>query len=136
MKKLIQWQSYFSVQVAELDEQHKRLIEIINELYNAYLNSLQQEKISYILKELYEYTNVHFKTEENYFHKFEYNESVGHIAEHMVFLEKIKTFEGGYTKNSKFLSLQIMNFLQEWLSNHIMKSDKRYVEHFKVKGLK
>lgn len=136
MKKLIYWQSYYSVQITELDEQHKKLIEIINTLYDAYLSEIQQDKISSIIEEMYEYADVHFKTEENYFEKFGYKEANEHKAEHTSFLEKIKSFECGYKKNSKLLSLQIMNFLQEWLSNHIMKTDKKYIGLFKAKGLK
>lgn len=136
MKKLIYWQSYYSVQVAELDEHHKKLIDMLNELYDAYLNDVQQDKIVPILAEMSDYANVHFKAEEIYFERFDYKEATEHKTEHNSFLEKIKTFKVDYQKNSKLLTLQIMNFLRNWLNNHIMKSDKKYIDCFKANGLK
>jgi hemerythrin-like metal-binding protein len=119
-----------------LDEQHKKLIEMINTLYDAYLSEEQEDKISFIIEEMYEYARIHFKTEEDYFDEFGYTNTLEHKAEHASFLEKIKAFEGDYKKNSRLLSLQIMNFLQEWLTGHIMKEDKKYIDLFKAKGLK
>jgi len=136
MKKIINWQNNYSVQIHELDEEHKKLIDIINELYDAYLNNIHQDKITHIVSEMHDYAAVHFKTEEKYFEEFGYREKAEHKAEHEAFLEKMKTFELDYQKNSKLLSLQILNFLQEWLNNHIMKSDKKYIPCFKSNGLK
>lgn len=69
---LIQWDDSFSVKVAEIDQQHKRLIVMINELHDAMKQGKGKDALGKIINGLISYTATHFDTEERYFDQFEY----------------------------------------------------------------
>lgn len=133
---LISWDDDFSVGVRELDEQHKKLISLINDLHNAMKIGKGKEVLSPLLKSLVEYTQTHFSTEEKYFTRFGYPEQGRHQAEHQKFVGKVGAFQKDFDKGGALLSMDVMNFLKEWLAGHILGSDKRYGPFFNEKGLK
>ena len=130
----MQWTQNLSVGVKEIDEQHKKLIEIVNKAHEIDLNE-DKEKGNEIFKELIEYVRVHFSTEEKYFEQCNYPGAEEHIAEHALLTEKVLKFKDEYDKGEcdceKFL-----NILKEWLENHLVKIDQLYVDNFKACGLK
>ena len=136
MHQLNQWHPGYSVFVKELDDHHKELINLLNELYDAYLQNSHKEKVGDIISRLFDYTTIHFAAEESYFVKFEYEQTSQHKKEHQQFLDKIKTFQADYSKNSTVLTLQIINFLHEWIHHHIMNTDRNYIICFRKGGLK
>jgi hemerythrin len=89
-----------------------------------------------IIKKMTEYTQFHFDTEEKYFDMFKYEFSAQHKAEHDAFVEKVLDFQIGFEKSQANLSIEIMNFLKDWLLNHIRGSDKKYTNCFNEHGLK
>jgi hemerythrin-like metal-binding protein len=136
MQQLNHWQIGYSVFVKEIDDQHKQLIDILNELYDAYINNLHPEKVNKTIDQLMEYATVHFATEEKYFKQFGYKETDEHVEDHRLFLIRVEAFRLDYKKNKTILSLQIINFLQEWIKHHIRNVDKKYITCFKNNGLK
>ena len=85
----IDWDDSFSVKVKEIDAQHKRLVDMLNELYDAMRQGKGKEVLGKIIGGLIEYTDVHFKTEEKYFDKFGYPETEAHKKEHSDFVQKV-----------------------------------------------
>ena len=130
-KKYIQWTDSFSVESVEIDHQHQKLINLINELYVAYMDKDDSFKPEKIIDELAEYALSHFETEEKYFEEFEFEGAEEHIAAHNDFIDQIKEFQTSYKRNKNILTLQIFSFLQRWLTNHILGMDKKYIECFK-----
>ena len=133
---LITWNSNLSVNVAEIDLQHRKLVSMINELGEAMKLGKGKEVLEKIINGLSDYAVMHFQTEENYFNKFGYPDAVNHKREHAAFIEKVTNFKDGYKKGTLSLSIEIMNFLSDWLGNHITKTDKQYSKYFNDKGLK
>jgi hemerythrin len=131
----IQWQDKYSVKVKKIDKQHMKLINMINELYDAYINKKQSDKVSLTINQMIEYAALHFMTEEKYFIKYEFNDSINHIKEHKYFIQKINEFQEEHKQNKSSLSLEVLYFLQDWLINHILVSDKKYIDCFKNGGL-
>jgi hemerythrin-like metal-binding protein len=136
MYQLNQWHNSYSVYIKSLDSQHKRLIGLLNELYDAYMQNSYHEKVGDIILQLLDYASVHFSTEEGYFKECHYEEASEHIAEHQFFIKKIKTFEAEYPKSDTLVTLQIISFLQEWLHHHIINVDRKYMDCFRGLGLK
>ncbi|MGD9993108.1 MAG: bacteriohemerythrin [Salinivirgaceae bacterium] len=126
-KELIIWSEGYSVHIPEIDEQHKKLISLINRLYNAYLNKKHQSEISQIIKEIKEYAFYHFSTEEKLFEKHNYAEKKEHIEIHNSFIDEINQLVKTHESSSLVLTMKTMTFLQRWLTNHILKEDKKYV---------
>ncbi len=133
--QLIKWDDNFSVKVKEIDEQHKKLVEMINALHDAMSEGKSKEILSDIIQKMIEYTDFHFKTEEKYFDKFDYPDSKKHKAEHINFVQKVTEFHDGYKSGKVFLSIEVMDFLKNWLHSHITGSDKNYTSFFNSKGL-
>ncbi len=133
---LIDWNDTYSVDVTEIDQQHKKLVSIINELNTAMKERKAAETMGKTIDELIDYTVTHFIVEEKYFDKFNYPETVSHKKEHDDFINKIKDVKKSFDKGSLMLSIDIMNFLKDWLINHIQGTDKKYSSFFNEKGLK
>jgi len=132
---LINWNQSYSVQVKEIDIQHQRLVEMLNQLHELMKAGQGKTAIVPILDELVTYAGTHFTTEEKYFDQFHYNETVRHKAEHKKFVEKVLAFQTDFKTGKTILSMDVMNFLKDWLINHIQGTDKRYTQCFNEHGL-
>jgi len=133
---LINWTNDFSVNVAEIDQQHKKLVGMINELHDAMRAGKGKDIIGSIINNLIDYARVHFGTEEKYFAQFGYPETEVHKMEHAGFIKKTLDFNNGFKQGKIGLTIEVMNFLSDWLKNHILKTDKRYSKFFNEHGLK
>ncbi|MBU0995586.1 MAG: bacteriohemerythrin [Proteobacteria bacterium] len=133
--ELITWDDSLSVKVKEIDEQHKKLIRLINSLHEAMIQRKTKEALGTIINELMDYTTGHFLTEETYFEKFEYGERDSHKREHTGFVNKVSAFHTDFQTGKMFLSMEIMNFLKDWLIKHIKGTDKKYGPLFNSRGL-
>ena len=133
---LVNWDGSFSVNVSEIDQQHKRLVMMINELSDAMKQGKGTDILGKIVNELISYTATHFKTEEKYFDQFGYPDTASHKKEHMDFVQKVSDFKDGFEKGQLTLSIEVMNFLSDWLQNHIKDTDMKYSQFFNEKGLK
>lgn len=131
----ITWTDELSVEIGEIDEQHKKLINMINDLSYAMSKGKGKDVVEAILSGLADYTLEHFASEEEYFTRFGYPGSLTHKREHNEFVAKIGQFQSDYKSGKITMSLEIMKFLKDWLQNHIMASDKEYIRCFKENGL-
>ena len=130
---LIQWNEEMSVHNEEIDAQHKKLIFILNNLQVAVAERQNREVLSKIIEELLDYTQYHFSTEEKHLHLLEPKLAVKHKQEHDYFVGKIKEFKDGYKSGRLLLSLDVLDFLNDWLVNHIMGIDQIYSKFFEKK---
>jgi hemerythrin len=133
---MLQWSSALSVNVREIDEQHQKLINLINKLNDAMLQRRAKEEMGSIINELLRYTVVHFSLEEGYFDKFGYPDTPAHKAEHVKFVAEAKKFKEQFESGKLGLSIEVMTFLSDWLKNHIMGVDKKYSAFLNEKGVK
>lgn len=133
---LINWNDSFSVKVAEIDEQHKELIAMINELNEAMKTGKGKDAAGKIVSKLIKYTASHFKTEEDLFAKYSYPDADSHKREHAAFVKKVSEFKEGFEKGKLSLTMEVMSFLSDWLKLHIMGTDKKYIQFFNDKGVK
>lgn len=126
-KKLIEWTDNLSIDNDLIDKQHKKLIDLINDLYVAFLKGEANDNLNGIIKELAEYTVSHFKTEERFFDQIDFPEVEEHKKEHADFVDKVVEFSTKLETGEVSLSYDVMNFLRDWLKNHILVTDKKYV---------
>ena len=132
---LITWTEDYSVGYPEIDNQHKKLVDLINTLYSSFLDGEAEEIIKNIIIELIKYTDYHFKTEEKYFEKYNYSDAAEHITQHMAFVTKVTNFFNEYMRGSNTLTYDVTKFLRDWLLNHIKGSDKKYAEEYRSMNL-
>ena len=133
---LFEWSSELSVNVAEIDAQHKQLIGMINNLNEAMKQRKGKEVMDKTLADLFAYAQKHFALEEGYFTRFAYPQAQAHKAKHTAFVEKVYDFKEDYTAGKLSITLDVMTFLKDWLKGHIQGEDKKYGPFFNEKGLK
>lgn len=133
---LIEWNDNLSLGLELIDSQHKVLIKIINDLNEAMKQGKGSEIMGTILREMLDYTVFHFGEEEKLFKKFGYAEEPAHVREHKAFISKIEEYKEGLAAKKLSLSITVMNFLKDWLKDHIMVKDPKYVPLFKANGIK
>lgn len=133
---LINWESSFSVNVTEIDNQHQKLVSLINALNDAMKEGKGKEVLSTILNELINYTATHFKYEEDYFDKFNYPDKEVHKASHKKLVADVLKFRDDFQSGKLGLTVEILTFLVNWLKSHIIGEDKKYTACFNSNGLK
>ena len=133
---LIEWDKSLSVNVAEIDQQHKELVKMFNHLANAILEKKGNITLGRTLEGLINYAEHHFKTEENYFAQFGYPDADNHKEEHLTFALKILDYQDKFKKEGSGLSTEVLHFLWEWLKHHIKETDSKYSQWFNDNGLK
>jgi hemerythrin-like metal-binding protein len=125
---LFEWNDMFSVGVNSIDDQHKKLIDYVNQLHDAMMEGKANDQIAPILDGLISYTATHFAHEEKYFAQFNYENTDEHKQLHQDLVGQVMDFKGKFDSGEATLSSDLMEFLKEWLMNHIMQEDKKYVE--------
>jgi hemerythrin-like metal-binding protein len=131
---LMPWSSELELGIKYIDDQHIKLVEMINALYKTMI----EDNVSAqgpILKELAEYAVWHFENEEKIFEEHGYSDAVAHKKSHDGLLSKVTDIVNGFEAGEVKISIDVMNFLKDWLVNHIMKTDKAYVPFFKEIGI-
>ena len=129
----IKWDKRHSVGVKIIDEQHKHFIELLNKLYEC-LGSDDTSKLADIISNLADYTELHFKTEEDYFEKFNYEGAAEHKVTHDEIRAKVKGFLDK-KGDPKAIGFELLYFLERWLFIHLDGKDKKYTECFNQHGL-
>lgn len=132
---VFEWKKEYSVNVKEIDDQHKRFIGLLDRLYKSILNNTVQAELAVILKELLEYAHLHFDTEEKYFDKFHYENAVEHKTEHRRLLGEIEDFAKRHASREVDISFELIDFLEDWLVCHLAMQDHKYVKCFNEHGL-
>jgi hemerythrin len=133
---LMAWTEKLSVGVGVLDADHKRLVAMVNDLYDAVQAGHGKETLGRILNELVEYTKGHFAREEKFFAQTVYPAAAAHKQEHDALTRQVLDVQQKYaTGASATLSIDVLHFLKNWLINHIQGSDQKYRPHLNAKGI-
>ncbi|MCB1316255.1 MAG: bacteriohemerythrin, partial [Leptospiraceae bacterium] len=123
----VQWNDSFSVGVPEMDDQHRNLFDILNELNAAMNANKSRETIESIIAQLSEYIVNHLRDEEQLLRKYNYPDLAKHEQSHKKFVEKVNELTGALLQDdSRILGYDIMNFVGDWLVSHIQKVDRQY----------
>ncbi|MDD3182086.1 MAG: bacteriohemerythrin [Alphaproteobacteria bacterium] len=127
---LMTWDESLSVGIASIDDQHKKLVKMINDLYDGMVAQKSREDLGPILEGLLLYTAEHLDYEEKIFARTGYAQSDVHKEEHTKIKKTvIEIYERFKVSGSGSLSLEVLNVLRDWLSGHIQGSDKQYTQH-------
>lgn len=133
---LIAWSNMLSTGISEQDNQHKKLIDLINQLNDAMLAGHAADVQGKVLTELVNYTVSHFGYEEKLMAQHSYEDTPAHKAEHAKFVQTAGDLKKKFDSGNAAITSDIMNFLRDWLTNHIMKTDKRLGQALNKAGVK
>lgn len=132
---LITWNDTLSVGVRQFDKEHMKLIELINTLNEAMKQGKGKESLGAVLDDLVSYTRTHFETEERVMKQNGYPDLEAHKKLHdKLVMEVAKTVRNFHMGNAP-LPESVMQFLVDWLTNHINGVDKKYGPYLNEKGI-
>ena len=130
----LQWNDTYSVGFKLIDDQHKILLSLINDLYVAQSFGTLQTAIIGVLEKLAAYTVYHFNSEKELFAQYNYPKTSEHLAEHDYFVDQVKAFQKVLITDGTKLSLKTIDFLKDWTITHILGWDKEFGEFVKQHG--
>jgi len=123
---LLQWNERLSVNIKEIDGQHKTLVDMVNRLHDSMKEGEGDKILMKIVDEMKRYAASHFATEERYLKEKQYPDYPAHKTEHENFVSKVVKVEKDLKEGKCAMSMDILNFLSNWLVNHIKGTDKKY----------
>lgn len=131
----IEWTDELSVGVEVIDNQHKRLIELIDNFHNAHINGHSKDELEEAIDEFYAYCLDHFALEERFMDQYSYPDYDAHIKQHLEGTMKAGEFFGDFLAGSEGLDEEFLIFLKKWLVNHILVVDRKLGEYLCGKGV-
>jgi hemerythrin len=132
---LIKWDQSYSVKVNRCDDDHKKLFALINNLHDAMLTGKGGEVVQSVVQELLNYTKYHFTAEEALLEKAHYPGLSGHRAQHQEFVKRVEKFQQDIASSATGRSVDVLEFLKNWLSSHIKDIDQKYSSHLNAAGV-
>jgi hemerythrin-like metal-binding protein len=123
---LMTWNKSFSVGVQKIDSQHTILFTILNDLHAAMMKGQAQSLTGTLLHKLADYTHTHFADEEVMMAAAKYPGLAGHKVKHRDLVKQVEDYILLYDKGVVTLNMKLMDFLRDWLTNHIQKEDMAY----------
>lgn len=132
---MFEWKSQYSVGIASIDGQHQNLFRLAEELYKAMNAGQGKAALSRILDRLVQYTTVHFAHEERLMGLHRYPEIADHAAEHRSLTKQVLAFQADFEKGKALMTIQVLQFLKDWLQHHIAESDQKYAPFLKERSV-
>jgi len=132
----LKWKDEYNTGINSIDQQHRKLVNLINQLQTAVDHSTGQEFESEALDELVDYTRTHFRYEEGLMEQNQYPDFEPHKAQHEKMIKKVSEVLAEYEKNHDQAMNQAVVFLKDWLITHINGTDKEYSSFLIAKGVK
>ncbi len=130
---LIAWGPELSTLVNAMDEEHKKLIRIINDLHRAMRTGQGHGRIQRLVGELADYSAEHFRDEEAFLESIGYPGLGEQRRLHETFVKKVHAYQRQIENGERILSTEVMAFLKDWLVNHIVKVDRQYGHYHEQK---
>ncbi len=135
MSALVNWSEDLGVGVQEIDEQHKVLVGLLNELHEAVQQHHGSAVCAEILRRLAEYTRTHFAVEESLMRILAYPDFERHKGEHDALSAQVAQLQTKLASGEATITFELLHFLKVWLTKHIQESDRRYGVYFLEKGI-
>jgi len=135
MERPFRWEQSYSVNIAELDHQHQRLFRTVAELEYAVRAGRAEAIIDEVLDKVIEHTIGHFAAEEELMEQHGFPGLAAHRYDHQMLSQKLATFNLSNLAGRPDIASAFLAFLQTWLRDHILKTDKEYSEFLTARGV-
>jgi hemerythrin-like metal-binding protein len=133
---LITWTKDLEVGITFIDQQHRKLVDILNRIGEALAENVEYWIIGSFIEELEQYTQYHFTAEQEMMQKYNYPEADSHEHKHDYFIEQLKDAVESYKMGeAQRVIRDLRTFLKKWLASHILGTDKELAKFLKSKGV-
>jgi hemerythrin len=133
-KVFFPWRDTYSVAIPEIDNQHKGLIRLINDLQEAMMAGNGKTALSAVINDLIRYTESHFAYEEAMLRKQGYSGFAMHQQQHKELTRQVYELREKFQSGQLMMSVEVMQFLKNWLSDHILDRDQAYAKELHAKA--
>jgi len=130
-----EWKDSYQTGIAKIDGQHRKLVDYLNELYDAMQAGKGKEALDDVFQGLLNYTKTHFAAEEGLMKLYRYPDYETHKDVHDKLAAHVQTLYQQFQAGTISSPIQITNFLKDWLSKHILGTDQKYAPFLKTKGV-
>ncbi len=130
--QLFPWQQDYEIDIPEIDQQHRHLVGLINELSDAMIAQKGHKTAPQSLEKLADYIHLHFTTEEEVMRRGNYPAFDNHCQEHLEMTAAVLKFRKDYSDNHEVSPSELLGFLCAWLKNHILASDMELGQFLKT----
>jgi len=135
MDQPFRWDHRYSVNIAEMDHQHQRLFRMVAELEHALRTGRADSIIDEVLEKVIQHTISHFAAEEDLMQQHGFPGLAAHRNEHQMLAQKLAQFNLSNMAGRPDIAAAFLDFLQDWLRDHILKTDKEYSEFLNAQGV-
>ena len=132
---IVTWSDSYSVNVEEIDEQHRKLLDLVNGLHAAVESSADKDELTDMLGDLVEFTRMHFSTEEKLMKKHGFPELKKHHKEHKLLLRYLVDLVDGVSGGKKLRFYSDYDVSTDWALIHIIECDKKLGAFLNSKGV-
>jgi len=133
---IFSWKPLYSVGVTSCDVEHQSLFECLDRLHDAMRVAQGAGITEEIVAELELYTRTHFRAEEALMRNTKYPGLEAHCAQHKIFEDNISSFKASLKTQTGCNPVDVSVFLNDWLTRHILRNDKKYEDHMHAAGIK
>jgi hemerythrin len=130
------WTEAFRVNIAVLDQQHQQLIDTMNQLDQALRKGEGKAALDAVLDKLVEYALVHFATEESLMEQHQFPGLFSHRAQHEEFRKRLAEYLEAHKASKPGVPVSLLFFMQEWIKEHLSKTDKLYSAFLNARGVR
>lgn len=132
---MFEWTSAYSVGVTSVDAQHQNLFALSRELHAAMSAGQGKAAVGRVLDRLIQYTAVHFAHEERLMRLHDYPDAPAHKAAHDALTKQVMKFQEDFHAGRVMVTVQLLQFLKDWLVTHIQGTDMKYAPYLKGKAV-
>jgi hemerythrin-like metal-binding protein len=125
----IEWTPDLCVGMDEIDQQHQQLFAIIAQLLDTRRKDLDRQTLLSALTRLVDYSDYHFRTEDNYMIENEYPLFLKHRKEHLAYAGKVGKLVCAVERDRAALSHEMLAFLCNWWKGHVAGFDMEYARY-------
>lgn len=126
----------YSVGITAIDQQHKKLVDLLNQLWAEMMDGRGPQQLAATIDALVDYTVCHFSSEETLMRFHRYPDVAAHCAEHNRLKVQVLAMRDDYRAGRSRDPNDMVNFLRQWILDHIMHTDKEYTLHLRAAGLR
>ena len=134
--RYLTWKDSYSVGIDSIDNDHKKLIHLINNLQTAIDYKTDRQFERQTMDEVIDYTHYHFDREEGLMEDNDYPDFVPHKAKHKDMIAKVNEYAEAYERDEPDAIESLLAYLKSWLIAHINGTDQEYSEFLISKGVK
>jgi hemerythrin len=132
---VFEWKDSYRTGIAKIDAQHRKLVDFLNERYDAMKAGKGRDALEQVFQGLIDYTRSHFATEESLMRRHRYPDYDDHREIHRRLTRQAHVLRGKFQEGTISSPIQITNFLKDWLGKHILGTDPKVAAYLRGKGV-